>query len=196
MKSNRREVPSRGALLAYVTGVALGDGNLSNPNKRATRLRITCDARYPRLALKIMRSIQHLVPANKVSVVPRAKTWFDISCYSNHWEELLGWRAGKGSKISQAIRIPDWIKENRRFTICCLRGLIETDGSIYWDRGYQMMMFTTAAASLAEEVHSMISSLGFKPHTYVIQRKPRPIFHIRVSKHVAEFLSLVRPSKC
>ena len=35
--------------LAYIIGIALGDGNLSNPNKRAVRLRITCDTGYPGL---------------------------------------------------------------------------------------------------------------------------------------------------
>jgi hypothetical protein len=196
MRSVAKTNPSRGALLAYVTGVALGDGNLSNPNGRATRLRITCDARYPRLASKIMRSIRRLLPANKVSVVRRPeKSWFDISCYSNHWEVLLGWKVGKGPKIDQRIQVPIWIKENRRFTICCLRGLLETDGSVYWDRGYQMVMFTAAAATLAEDVHCMIASLGFEPHTYRIHRKPRPIFHVRLSRQVAEFLSVVRPRK-
>jgi hypothetical protein len=36
-------------LQAYIIGVALGDGDLSNPNGRAVRLRITCDKKYPRL---------------------------------------------------------------------------------------------------------------------------------------------------
>jgi hypothetical protein len=34
-------------LHAYVLGLAIGDGNLSNPNGRAVRLRITCDTKYP-----------------------------------------------------------------------------------------------------------------------------------------------------
>ena len=39
-------------LQAYVIGLALGDGNLSNPNGKATRLRITCDKKYPFLPLE------------------------------------------------------------------------------------------------------------------------------------------------
>jgi hypothetical protein len=195
MGSNKKPAPSRGALLAYVVGVALGDGNLSNPNKRATRLRITCDARYPQLAAKIIRSLRLLLPSNKVSVVPQTDSWFDISCYSNHWEDLLGWKVGKGPKIDQSITVPMWIKENRKFAIGCLRGLLETDGSIYRDRGYPMVMFKSASASLAEDVDSMIRSLGFEPHTYRIQRNPRPIFQVRLSRDVAEFLTVVRPCK-
>jgi hypothetical protein len=36
-------------LQAYVIGLAIGDGNLSNPSGRAVRLRITCDRGVARL---------------------------------------------------------------------------------------------------------------------------------------------------
>jgi hypothetical protein len=39
-------------LQAYVIGLAIGDGNLSNPNGRAIRLRISCDTNYPHLLEK------------------------------------------------------------------------------------------------------------------------------------------------
>ena len=39
-------------LRAYVIGLAIGDGGLSNPNGRAVRLRITCDIKYPLLIEK------------------------------------------------------------------------------------------------------------------------------------------------
>jgi tRNA dimethylallyltransferase len=37
------------AKLAYVIGLAIGDGGITNPNGRAYRLRITCDKKYPRI---------------------------------------------------------------------------------------------------------------------------------------------------
>jgi hypothetical protein len=40
-------------LQAYVIGLAIGGGNLSNPNGRAVRLRITCDTKYPALIARI-----------------------------------------------------------------------------------------------------------------------------------------------
>lgn len=51
-------------VLAYIVGVALGDGNLSNPNGRAVRLRITCDAKYPLLSQKIIANLKILLPKN------------------------------------------------------------------------------------------------------------------------------------
>ncbi len=192
-----KPLPQDRALLAYVVGVAIGDGNLSNPNGRATKLRITCDARYPKLADKIKEALQRLLPYNKVSVVQKRGNCFDIVCHSNHWEFLLGWRVGKGSKIEQEVTVPAWIKENDEYRILCLRGLIETDGCTYFDRGYPMVMFATAIPRLAEDVKGIIESLGFHPHTYKVHNGGArySIYHIRLSKQVLAFLSLVRPEK-
>lgn len=143
-----------------------------------------------------MRSIRALLPGNKVYVVHRKRAQcFDVCCYSNHWEGLLGWKVGKGPKVDQGVKVPAWIKENRRYTISCLRGLIETDGSIYRDRGYPMVEFKSAGAMLAYDFDDMVRSLGFRPHTYWIAQSVRGIFHVRLSKNVAEFLRLVRPRK-
>ncbi len=109
----------------------------------------------------------------------------------------MGWRAGRGSKADQAISVPGWIKKSNQYKVHCLRGLIETDGSIYVDRGYRMVIFTTAIPQLAADVGWMIASLGFRAHTYRHQNEePRsPIFRIRLSKKVDEFLALVHPEK-
>lgn len=186
------------ALLAYVIGLALGDGNLSNPNGRATRLRITCDLKYPNLIKTIQTSIQKLFPQNKVSLVKRNnnENCVDISCYSNRWEKILGWQAKKGSKLIQKVSIPSWIRTKDDFKINCLKGLIETDGSIYLDRGYKTIMFTTAIYPLAQDVFEMISSLGFAPKLYKAKNSNNNlIYRIRIAKSVQKFLDLVKPDK-
>lgn len=183
-------------LLAYVVGIALGDGNLSNPNGRATRLRITCDLKYPKLIQKIQTSIAALLPKNKVSIVKRHENCLDISCYSNKWENLLGWHANKGSKLIQHISIPNWIKTNSEYKINCLKGLIETDGSIYTDRKYLMVMFTNGSYNLAKDVLEMIIFLGFKPRFYASNKNRRNIiYRIRIAINVVGFLDLIKPEK-
>jgi hypothetical protein len=124
-------VSKRTCTLAYIVGAALGDGNLSNPNGRATRLRITCDSTYPGIAKEIIHSLETLFPDNKVSVILLASTtYFNISVYSNQLNELLPWRVGCGTKFEQNAHVPDWIKTDKAFSISCLRGLLHTDGSI------------------------------------------------------------------
>ena len=169
--------------LAYIIGVAIGDGNLSNPNGRAVRLRITCDLKYKKLIRRILLSIQKLLPHNKVSIVNRTETYCDISCYSNKWENWLGWKAKGGPKYKQNISIPNWIKRNRNYSISCLRGLLETDGSIYIDRGYRMVNFVTIIPKLAEDVVKIIKKLGFIPNIYKITSTKNARYNIRISKN-------------
>lgn len=176
--------------LAYIIGVALGDGNLSNPNRRAVRLRVTCDKKYPALISRIEKTIQQLLPNNKVSRVNSGANYLNISCYSNQWEQWLGWFVGRGSKIEQNVGVPAWIKHRDDYSLACLRGLFETDGSIYVDRGYVMVNFTNVIPRLANEVQRMLIGHGFKPHLYVIaSTKRRTKYIIRISKEVHVFLS-------
>ncbi|MEK7103156.1 MAG: LAGLIDADG family homing endonuclease [Patescibacteria group bacterium] len=175
--------------LAYIIGAALGDGNLSNPNGRAVRLRISCDAKYPGIAQRIEDAIQVISPHNKVSRVHRkSTTCFDISCYSNKWETYLGWTAQGGSKNIQQVSVPIWIKVDKEFSRHCLRGLIETDGSIYNDRGYDMVNFVTITKSLAEDVLQMINGAGFLPKIYLLKTSHQPRYNIRISKSTREFI--------
>jgi hypothetical protein len=150
--------------LAYVVGVALGDGNLSRPNGRATRLRITCDSQYDEVAEEITAALKLIFPLNKVSKVPRTDTYFDISVYSNNLDRFMPWKVNMGSKKIQKARVPEWIKTNLHLSQPCLRGLIQTDGCIYSDRGYKMVSFTNNTEELAEDVYTMLKLNGYRPN--------------------------------
>jgi hypothetical protein len=184
-------------LKAYITGLSIGDGNLSVVRK-TVRLRISCDNKYPNLIQNIVTSLQTLLPDNKVSKTKRKANCTDVCIYSNHFEKLLGWEAKGGSKDLQKVSIPNWINTKPEYRINCLRGLIETDGAIYLDRGYRMVIFSTIIPSLATDVREAIVSLGFKPHLYKIPEKKSTHgykYQVRLSKNVQEFLDLVKPNK-
>lgn len=184
-------------LRAYVIGLAIGDGNLSNQNNRAAKLRITCDTKYPNLIKRIAKSLQTLLPENKVGMVKRKGNCLDIYVHSNHLENLLGWRTKGGSKFVQKVKTPDWIKKKPEYIVLYLKGLVETDGAIYQDRGYPMVIFSTIIPDLAEDVENIITSLGFRPHKYYVPQKSGTPFkyQIRLSKDVQKFLDLVKPDK-
>jgi len=185
-------------LQAYVIGLAIGDGNLSNPNGRATRLRITCDTKYPALIAKIQSALQRLLPRNKVSLVRGNGNYVNVSVYSNLLEPLLGWRAAGGSKRSQCVRVPAWICENKILSIHCLRGLIETDGAVYHDRGYPMVIFSTVILELGTQIDQLIQGLGFRCRFYAARRSASEApykYQVRLSRDVVSFLELVQPLK-
>ena len=184
--------------LAYVVGVAIGDGNLSNPNGRAVRLRVSCDNKYPKIIERIGKAVQQLLPKNKVSTVDTKRNCTDISCYSNKLEDFLGWKAKGGSKYKQKVSVPVWIRSNKKYTILCLRGLFETDGCIYNDRGYTMANFVTIIPELACDVIQMIKDLGFQPRKYTIKSKTKTRktrYNIRISKDVDNFIKTIKLKK-
>ena len=182
--------------LAYVIGVALGDGNLSNSNGRATRLRVSCDIKYPAIINNVALALQKLLPKNKVSIVERDKSYIDVSCYSNKLEGFLGWKAKSGSKEKQKVSIPSWIKNNKTHIKHCLRGLFETDGSVYIDRKYKMANFVTIIPTLANDAMEMIEKIGFKPNMQILKSATRKTkYTIRISKNTEEFIKLINLDK-
>lgn len=175
-------------LQAYIIGLALGDGNLSNPNGRAIRLRITCDKKYSILIEHIKESIQKLLPDNKVSIANR-KNCVDVYCYSNHWENILGWKANSGSKFKQNVKVPDWIKKNKIYIKECLRGLFQSDGSIYIDRGYIMINLSCSIDSLAQDTIQILKTIDHTPNTQkMIAPSGKTRYIIRISKNSNQFI--------
>lgn len=185
-------------LQAYVIGLAIGDGNLSNPNGRAVRLRIACDTKYPALSQKISHALKQLLPENRVSFVRGNGNFLNVSVYSNHLESLMGWTAAGGSKHRQQICVPQWVLGCRQLVICCLRGLIETDGSIYLDDGYLRVIFSTVIPGLATQVQAMMVELGFRPRLYCVPQGPpgkSVKYQVRLCRNAQGFLDLVQPLK-
>ncbi len=186
-------------ITAYVIGLAIGDGNLSNPNGRAVRLRITCDIKYPRLIRRIEKAIKIVAPNNSVKVVNKTTpSAVDVSCYSNDWEKLLGWKAKGGPKHEQDISIPQWIKDDTDCAISCLKGLIETDGCIYKDRGYTMVNFVTILPRVASDVNKMINKLGFIPNTQSFKhpiKRYKLKYTVRISRNTESFIKLIGMNK-
>ena len=179
-------------LLAYIIGAALGDGNLSNPNKRAVRLRITCDNKYPKLKNHIAESLKQIFPKNKVGTISRVGCT-DMSLYCNRLPKLLGWGWDKGPKDGQDIKIPEWIKCNTVLIKECLRGLFQTDGSVYKDRKYLMVNFVNISPSLASDVFESVEKLGYSPNIQRLKQPNGKIKHtIRISKDTEKFIKDIR----
>jgi hypothetical protein len=156
------------------------------------RLRISCDIKYPGIIRKIEKSLQAILPNAKTSLVKRKANCKDISCYSNSLLDFLPWDYRLGPKHAQPLKIPTWITVNTLFIKHCLCGLIQTDGSIYSDRGYLMVNFTTVNKELASDFIKLIGILGFECKKYEISKNlKRPRFTIRITKRVSEFIKLI-----
>jgi intein/homing endonuclease len=72
-----------------------------------------------------------------------------------------------GNKIKQGLDMPSWIKKNHAFSIACVRGLVDTDGSIFTHHykvngkwyAYKKLCFTSASPTLVLSVHKVLRDL-------------------------------------
>jgi len=177
--------------LAYLIGVAVGDGNISNPNGTAYRLRVTCDNKYPEIIENIKKTIRDVFPKNKLGIINRKDNCVDISIYSNLIPEIFGWSNKSGGKIKQKIKIPNWIKENSSNCKSCLKGLFETDGCIYFDRGYKMINFVNHSESIINEVCELLDLMNINYKKYKIDLK----YTIRITTDSNKFQKQINFNK-
>jgi len=160
--------PKKNAELAEFMGIMMGDGGLSTYQAIVTLHHIDDREYAPFVAslieklFKVIPSINHS-PKNSVNDITVSR-----KALAEHLHEL---GLPIGNKIKQQLDIPDWIKRNRKFSIACLRGLVDTDGCVFIHRyevkgtfySYKKLSFTSASAPLRESVYVLLRKLGFCP---------------------------------
>lgn len=122
-------------------GLYLGDGCIS-PGARTDRLRLSLDARYPKMNAEIGSLMQRCFPQNKASVVKpgpsgwsgRDDTWVVLSLYSGHLPCLFP-QHGPGRKHERPIRLEPWQTELLEAAPWgFVRGCIRSDGYAFVNR--------------------------------------------------------------
>ena len=116
----------------------------------------------------------------------------------------LGFTAG--DKIENQIHVPSWIFTDKSFIIRCLRGLIDTDGTITINKSCRCfrISFPNGSKPLVESFKKMCNILGI--HTGLVSHSK--VFDTRYNKYydsysvsvsakkdVREFFDLVQPKK-
>jgi intein/homing endonuclease len=139
LKSNRLRAgkirtPAKGAELAEFIGIFLGDGNLYVDTTKGmyvvrvflNSLTETNYAKYIKALIKRLFGIDtRIVQMKEVNCIY-------VNAQNKALTEFLieqGMRSG--DKIRNGITIPDWVWRNPDALRACVRGLIDTDGSVY-----------------------------------------------------------------
>lgn len=76
-----------------------------------------------------------------------------------------------GNKLKQGLDIPPWVRRRVEFQKACLRGLIDTDGCIFYERhkiknkiySYPRLNFVSYSPSLRNSVYNIFKDLGMSP---------------------------------
>ena len=114
---------------AYLLGLYLGDGCLSEHRRGVFRLRISLDARYPGIISECMAPTRAVLPENRQHVQPMHQArGVEVSTYSRQLRCLFPQHA-PGRKHERRIILADWQERivSRRPDLL-LRGLIHSDG--------------------------------------------------------------------
>jgi len=161
--------PRRSAKLAEFVGIILGDGGISSMQVIVT-LHRNDDREYNIYVQKLMTDLFGVVPA----VHQRSDSLADNIVVSRvalvrFCTEDLGLK--KGNKVKQRVDIPVWVKENRQYLRACVRGLIDTDGSVFRHRytvngklySYKKLAFTNASPPLVQSVFRALQEFRLQP---------------------------------
>jgi len=161
--------PRHSEELAEFVGIMLGDGGISQYQITVT-LHSQDDKKY---GIFVNSLIQKLfdVPVGEY----RSKKDLTISYVVSRTAlvgfciEELGLK--QGDKVRQQVDVPLWIKRNKKYSIACVRGLIDTDGSVFTHRykvggtwySYKKLSFTNHSKPLLSFVYDVCKKRGLHP---------------------------------
>jgi hypothetical protein len=117
-----------GPAYAYLLGMYLGDGCISEGRRDVFKLRISmCDA-YPNIRAECEDAIRSVMPDHRVGAVQRPGCT-EICSHSKHWPCLFP-QHGPGRKHTRPIELEPWQETIafERHPDRLLRGLIHSDG--------------------------------------------------------------------
>jgi intein/homing endonuclease len=157
--------PKRSQKLAEFIGIILGDGGISKYQMTIT-LNRKDDADYVKFVVDLIEKLFNikcsLTTRESVEVITISRIGIIAFC------EKMGLQ--KGNKIKNQVDIPRWIKENKAYSIACLRGLIDTDGCVvkhqYQVKGkrylYKKLAFSSRSKPLINSVRRVLNDLDLK----------------------------------
>lgn len=160
--------PPRDKLLAELTGILLGDGGITHYQVAIT-LNSLDEIDYGKFIILVIKNLFNIVPA----IYPNQKyNAYNIVISSRAAVQFLTEEVGLvvGNKIKQSIDIPRWIVGKKELSIACLRGLVDTDGSVFFHKYrvggklylYKKLDFTSLSYPLCVSTINLFKAVGIK----------------------------------
>ena len=147
--------------IAELVGIILGDGNLNRKN-----IRIVGNRNEYIYYLYLKSLFQKVFDVDSV-VGHDTKNSIKLTVYSVKISQyLISLGLKKGDKIKNKVVIPKWIFENKNYTKSCLRGLFDTDGSIFTSSNnteYNILWKMGVGSLLPQYIRKALLELNFHP---------------------------------
>lgn len=185
---------NRNASLAELVGICLGDGHLT-PRTLAVFGSKSEDTEYlTHRVLPVMRDVLGRTPKLNTN---RPDENFLVVNSTAASKALHRLGLPYGDKIANHARIPAWVFKRRSFLVACLRGLFDTDGSVYGFRRIPLARGSKAIVSfefgkgslLAKNVFRALRRLGFSPRMMPHRNECRLGFNA----DIVRFMSEIKP---
>jgi hypothetical protein len=168
LKRKFAKIPKKSAALAEFTGIVLGDGSISK-RQIIIFLNYKDEGEYALFVAKLCKKLFGIVPT--ISRNMQKSTYAVVlsrTTLVNFCEKDLGLKIG--DKIKHQIDVPTWIKRSKKFSIACVRGLIDTDGSVIKHKyksknkyyNYKKIGFTNRSLPLLKFTNKIFNKLDIK----------------------------------
>lgn len=160
--------PPRSKELAAFVGIMLGDGSIRSKYQFTVSFNYKTDREYSGYVaglIKRLFSVRHKIIRKKdclgADIVVSSASLFSF---------LLDQGLKAGNKIKNQVDIPGWVKSNVEYQKACLRGLFDTDGSLYCHRykvnkkwyEYLKLDFSSCSKPLLRSAYEILSNLGIR----------------------------------
>tara|TARA_Y100000310_G_scaffold286345_1_gene310432 strand:- start:314 stop:1207 length:894 start_codon:yes stop_codon:yes gene_type:complete len=186
--------PRNSSKFAEFYGIMLGDGNSSRIKsyKIGTyNINVTGDSRYDRdyLIGFVKPLVENLFDVGVASKFSNSK---NVMAIISHGREIVDFLERKefppGNKIKNKLGIPGWIKEDQNYLRKCLRGLYDTDGSIYklTNQNSYQVTFRNYNSVLMNDVRNGLLNLGIN-----CSKVSGKSLYITRKSEIAKFFKLV-----
>ena len=194
--------PRRSSLLAEFIGILLGDGSINEHQVRIYNNKTDRDYAY--FIKKIVTDLFKITS----TVTVRDKNTIVVTVSSKNLVLfLINCGMKKGNKMLNGTDVPQWIFKDNEFVKSCLRGLMDTDGGIYFHNHttkgikyrHMGLCFTSHSKALLNSAYKMFLrfSLNCKTaggrHIFIYDRKEvnkyMQIIGSHNSKHIERFRS-------
>lgn len=151
-------IPKRkSAHLAEFIGIMLGDGHLS-----PTQVTVSLGTKdeYIDYLVRLFKKVFN-IQAKVMVNGRRYKTVYFGSTEAVRW---LGTQGLVSNKVRSQVNLPEWIYGNPSYARAALRGLLDTDGSIYLlSNGRMQVSFCNRSLPLLMSVRKLFECLDFHP---------------------------------
>lgn len=182
--------------LAELIGIILGDGNIWTKNGGYYYLVICGDSENDKdyLLNYVKPLVEDLFNVKMYSRIHKThKELFiaignkDVVFTLNHFG------LPSGNKKLNNVGIPNWIFESDEYLKVCIRGLIDTDGSIcpITGRNYPYIWFTCNIKNLREDFKRAMNKLGFKTSKWNIRKERGADTYIGSKEHINKYLQTI-----